>query len=174
MSSDQHGTSAPTGPAPDDTPTGSLMISSSDITSTGVTGTGNTPHGGVGRHAAAPDSGERGRLEIADVVIERVARAATGEVAHVGGAARRVLGLPTGREDGEGAPQVSATVTGDLATVAVRLSVTYPASVRDTTEAVRAHVRERVAALTELTVSRVDISVTALNRTSAPTGRVIA
>ena len=43
-----------------------------------------------------------------------------------------------------------------------------------TTDAVRDHVRERVHALTALTVTRVDISVAALTSARTATGRVIA
>ncbi len=152
-------------PAPDDTETGPMRL---------VTTTATTPT--PGRHAAPESTGERGSLSIAEVVVEKVAAAAAGEVDHVGGAARRVLGVPTGREGGDGPPRVSATVNGQLATLEVRMSVVYPASVRAVTEATRAHLRDRVEALTELTVSRVDISVAAL--TGADTGgsgtRVIA
>lgn len=65
-------------------------------------------------------------------------------------------------------------MSGDVVALELRLSVTYPASVRATTEAVREHVRDRVHALTELTVSRVDIAVAALAATRAPSGRVVA
>lgn len=150
-----------------------------DATSTGpmrlVTTTVNTPRQAVGRHAAPEDAAERGALTIDDVVVEKVAVAATGEVEHVGGAVRRVLGVPTGREDGDGAPRVSAKVSGEVVALEVRLSVSYPASVRGVTGAVRAHVRDRVHALTDLTVSRVDISVASLTgTTSAGTKRVVA
>ena len=155
-------------PYDDDTPTGSIRL---------VTTTVNTPDRAVGRHAAADESGDdRGRLEIANVVVEKVAIAAAGEIDQVGGVARRVLGVPAGRDDGEGRPQVSAKVTGQVASLDVRLTVMYPASVRATTEAVRDRVRDRVYAITEITVSRVDIAVTALpagGQKPAP-GRVIA
>ena len=148
-----------------------------------VTTTVSTPRRDTGRHAA-PDTGsdsadgpgpdDRGSLSIADVVVQKVATVAATEIDGVGGAARRVLGVPTSSEDGDGRPRVSASVRGGVAALEVRLSVVYPASVRRTTEAVRAHLRDRVEALTELTVSRVDIDVVALTRESAPTVRVIA
>ncbi len=168
--SSESGSGAASPPTDDDTPTASMPI-----VTTSVTSTANTPDVQVGRHAAADDSGDdRGRLAIADVVVEKVATAAAGEIAHVGGSARRVLGVPTGRDTAQQRPQVSATVSGQIAALDVRLSVTYPASVRATTEAVRSHLRERVQALTELTVSRVDITISALTAAStAPAGRVI-
>lgn len=139
--------SPPSSPPADDTPTGRFTLDT---------------------------AGERGTLTIGDAVVEKTATVAAGEVAGVGGAARRVLGVPTGSDDGDGRPRVSARVTGQTAALDVRLTVAYPASVRDTTEAVRAHVRDRVHALTELTVSRVDVTVAALTSTTAGTRRVIA
>ena len=136
-----------------------------------VTTTANTPSPGVGRHAATDagaDAGDdRGSLSIADVVVEKVATAAAGEVEGVGGAARRVLGVPTGRDSGDGSPQVSARVAGSVAALDVRLTVSYPASVRQVTEAAREHIADRVRALTELEVSRVDIDVAALTTSGA-------
>ncbi|GLZ48921.1 hypothetical protein Acsp06_51060 [Actinomycetospora sp. NBRC 106375] len=150
-----------------------------------VTTTVNTPSPTSGRHAApddvtsdsaaSGDAGGRGTLSIEDVVVEKVATAAAAEVEHVGGAVRRVLGVATGREDGDGRPRVSARVSGEVAALEIRLAVAYPASVRATTEAVRAHVRDRVHALTELTVTRVDITVAALTATTpASSKRVVA
>lgn len=141
-----------------------------------VTTTVNTPSQNSGRHAAPDSAGdstdddaaERGALNIDDVVVEKVATAAACEIEHVGGAARRVLGVPTGRETGDGRPRVSAKVSGQVTSLEVRLAVAYPASVRATTEAVRAHVRDRVHVLTELSVTRVDITVAALTSTKAP------
>lgn len=139
-----------------------------------VTSTANTPTSGTGRHAAEESAAERGTLAIDDAVVEKVAIAAAGEVDGVGGAARRVLGVPTGRDDGDGRPRATARVRGETAALHLRLTVAYPASVRGTTEAVRAHVRERVQALTELTVTRVDISVAALTADAVSTRRVIS
>ncbi|GLZ53489.1 Asp23/Gls24 family envelope stress response protein [Actinomycetospora sp. NBRC 106378] len=180
MSSPSGPRAARPGPEPDDTPTG--QFSTAPPTRAGfspvtekVTSTANTPTPGTGRHAAdAPEAAERGSLSIEDVVVEKVAVAAAAEIDGVGGAARRVLGVPTGRDDGDGRPRASARVSGQTAAVEVRLTVAYPASVRETTEAVRAHVRDRVEALTELSVARVDISVAALTRGTSVTRRVIA
>jgi len=166
-------------PPPDDTPTGQVPVTPPapagfvPVTER-VTSTANTPTPGIGRHAAEEPTGERGALTIEDVVVEKVAVAAAGEIDGVGGAARRVLGVSTGSNDGDGRPRASARVSGETATLEVRLTVAYPASVRDTTEAVRAHVRDRVEALTDLTVTRVDISVAALTAGKVSTGRVVS
>ena len=135
-----------------------------------------------GRHAV-PDTtldttldtaSDRGSLTIADEVVEKIAGAAAGEVEHVGGAARRVLGMTATRQDGSGPPRVSARVVGEIAALDVRLSVHYPASVRAVTEEVRARLRNRVQALTGLTVSRVDVSVAALTRDTPTSRRVVS
>ncbi|WP_328309705.1 Asp23/Gls24 family envelope stress response protein [Actinomycetospora sp. NBC_00405] len=160
-------------PRADETPTGQMRL---------VTTTVDPRSPSAGRHAAPEghgdsttgDAAERGSLTIDDVVVEKVATAAAAQVEHVGGAARRVLGVATGREDGDGRPRVSAKVSGQVTTLEVRLAVAYPASVRATTEAVRAHVRDRVQALTALTVTRVDITVAALTATRTSGKRVVA
>jgi hypothetical protein len=119
---DDSGPSHAAGPDPDDSPTGRFVP-----LTTRVTSTANTPSpGAVGRHAAAEPAGERGNLAIEDTVVEKVAIAAAGEVDGVGGAARRVLGVPTGGDDGDGRPRVSARVTGQTVALEVRLTVTYP------------------------------------------------
>lgn len=159
---DSTGADLSDGPAPDDSPTGEMRLATTTVRS---------PASGVGRHAAPEAAGDRGTLAIADVVVEKVARTAAGEVDDVGGAARRVLGVPTGRDDGDGRPRVSARVSGQVVALEVRLTVAYPASVRAVTENVRAHLTDRVHALTELTVSRVDVSVAALTRAESATGK---
>lgn len=152
----------PRGPEADDSPTGTIDM--------GATA--------AGRHAAPDDSADRGTTRVEDVVVEKIAAVAAGEVEHVGGAARRVLGVPTGREQGDGRPRVTARVSADVVSLDVRLSIVYPASVRAVSQAVRAHVTERVEALTALRVNRVELAVAALTGadtgTAASTGRVVA
>ncbi|QFU88252.1 Asp23/Gls24 family envelope stress response protein [Amycolatopsis sp. YIM 10] len=102
-------------------------------------------------------TGERGTLTIEDRVVERIAAQA---VTEVDGA-------------GEDRPaKVRARVTGESATLDVRLSISYPLSVASTTESARQHLRRRVGELAGVTVSRVDITVTALRSRAAGTGRV--
>ncbi len=108
---------------------------------------------------------DRGELTIADQVVEKIAATALGEVDQIGGAARRVLGVPLGSTDPGRLPQVRAQINGSVVTVAARCSVTYPTPVGRVTEQARAHLIERVGGLTGLIVAQVDITVTAL-----PTG----
>ncbi|WP_410667961.1 Asp23/Gls24 family envelope stress response protein [Amycolatopsis sp. cmx-4-68] len=105
---------------------------------------------------------ERGRTTIADRGVERIAVRAVTEAAGVGGAATRVLGVAIGAESLANDAEVTAKVSGDTATLDVRLSVAYPAPVAKTTEAARRHLILRIGELTGLTVSRVDITVTSL------------
>ncbi|MEA5363002.1 Asp23/Gls24 family envelope stress response protein [Amycolatopsis sp., V23-08] len=116
---------------------------------------------------------DRGTLTIADSAVERIAAHAVTEVDGVGGAATRVLGVAVGGETLDRSAKVTATVTGGTATLAVRLSVGYPQSVRKTTETTRDHLTRRVGDLTGLSVERVDITVTALHTETAETRRVL-
>jgi uncharacterized alkaline shock family protein YloU len=113
---------------------------------------------------------DRGEVSIADQVVEKIAATALGEVDQIGGAARRVLGVPLGSTDPERLPQVTARVNGSVVTVTAHCSVTYPAPVGRVTEQARAHLVDRVDALTGLNVAQVDITVTALS-TDTPSSR---
>jgi uncharacterized alkaline shock family protein YloU len=112
----------------------------------------------------------RGRTEIADRVLAKIASRALTEVDEAGGAARRVLGVPLGRDSMEGTPWVTAKVDGGLATLRMRISVAYPAPVREVTRHLRELVRTRVGELTGLDVREVDIDVSRLLPTE-PSGR---
>ncbi|MET8846035.1 Asp23/Gls24 family envelope stress response protein [Amycolatopsis sp. NPDC004625] len=123
--------------------------------------------------APAPsDVGERGALTIGDTAVERIATTAVTEVDGIGGTAARVLGVAVGSEDPDRSAKVTATVAGDTASLTVRLSISYPQSVLQTTDAVREHLIRRVHELTGLAVERVDITVTALYSAHAATRRV--
>ncbi|MFD5245700.1 Asp23/Gls24 family envelope stress response protein [Amycolatopsis sp. NPDC058340] len=122
--------------------------------------------------AAAPGTDGRGGLTVADGAVERIAARAITELEGVGGAASRVLGIAVGGEDLDQGAKVSAHVTGSTTTLDVRLSVKYPLSVRATTETVREHLIRRVGGLSGLTVTRVDITVTALHSAETETRRV--
>jgi uncharacterized alkaline shock family protein YloU len=76
--------------------------------------------------------------------------------------------VPLGRQRADTAARVSARVDGQLATVTVRLSVTYPAPIRQVTRRVRDHITARVTELTGLDVRQVDIDVAALTSPLPP------
>ncbi|GAA3029126.1 Asp23/Gls24 family envelope stress response protein [Actinokineospora globicatena] len=115
------------------------------------------------------EPGERGRLTISDGVVARIAARLAAEVHGVGGSAHRLLGVTVGSER---AVQVDATVTGSSVALVVRLSITYPMSVRRAAEDVRGHLARRIRVLTGLTVSRVEVTVTALHSAARAVGRV--
>ncbi|ANN17203.1 hypothetical protein SD37_17170 [Amycolatopsis orientalis] len=121
---------------------------------------------------APADAGDRGILTISDSTVQRIAAHAVTEVDGVGGAASRVLGVAVGGEDIDNSAKVTAKVSGGTASLDVRISISYPMSVSRTTENARRHLMRRVEEFTGLTVSRVDITVTALHTATAETRRV--
>ena len=126
----------------------------------------------VGRHHLLDPPEDRGATTIADRVIEAMAARVTRDEPGVGGAARRVLGVAVTGEDTDRAPRVEATVAGDVVSLRVRLSVTYPAPVHTVTDRVRHRLIDRIGELTGKKVAMVDLDVAALHRPTTP-GRVI-
>lgn len=124
------------------------------------------------RHHLSDPADDRGRTTIEDRVIEAMAARITAEEPAVGGAARRVLGVAVTGEDAEHAPRVEATVAGEVVSLRVRLSVTYPQPVHTVTDRVRHRLIDRLTELTGKRIEMVDIVVAALHRPSTP-GRVI-
>jgi uncharacterized alkaline shock family protein YloU len=112
----------------------------------------------------------RGRTQIADRVLTKIATHTLTEIQDTGGAARRLLGIRLGHDSLESTPWVTAKVDGDLATLRIRTSVAYPAPVREVTRHLRELVQTRVGELTGLDVREVDIDVTRLLPTEQ-TGR---
>lgn len=125
-----------------------------------------------GRHRLEDSASARGETTIADRVVEAMAARIASEEPDIGGAARRVLGVAVAGEDSDQAPRVEAVVAGDVVSLRLRLSVTYPAPVQAVTERVRQRLTERIRELTGKTVAVVDISVVALHRPSRP-GRTV-
>lgn len=142
-------------PPPDDTPTRSID-----------TGTG-TADASAG---TAPE--DRGRVDVADQVVQKIALGALEETEGVGGSTGTV-GRMLGRDDADGHPRVEATVSGQWARIDARISVAYPSPVAAVCDRARAHVVRQVEALTGLSVARVDVVVTALTVPGAarPAGR---
>jgi len=122
--------------------------------------------------ATLTPAAERGVTTVADRTVERIAAHILSEVDNVGGSARRMLGIAVGSAEPDGDAIVTAAVNDLSVALTVRLSVTYPASVRATTRAARAHLMARIPELTGLTVSRVDITVTALPSDATTVRRV--
>lgn len=117
-------------------------------------------------HADGQDTGPGndlpGRTTLADRAVERTAIQAITEIADVGGTTHWMLGDTLSGPAEERSAQVNATVDNTTASLHVRLSIAYPASVAQTTQQVRAHLIRRLHELTGLAVTRVDITVTTL------------
>jgi uncharacterized alkaline shock family protein YloU len=123
-------------------------------------------------HPGGPGHDLPGRTTLADRAVERTASQAITELADVSGTAHWMLGDPMNMAAEERSAQVRATVDDTTAELHVRLSIAYPASVARTTEQVRAHLIRRLHELTGLSVTRVDITVTALYLTRPGPRRV--
>lgn len=113
---------------------------------------------------AADEPRFRGRLVLADKVVEKVAGQAASEVADAGGHSGGLLGIG-GHGDLDARPKVDAALSRDYVDLKISLAVSYPTSIREATQQVRDHVSERVESLTGVRVHRVDIDVTALTVT---------
>jgi uncharacterized alkaline shock family protein YloU len=125
---------------------------------------------GGGPDATPPE--ERGRLTVADRVVERVAGYAAAQVDGAAAAPRRLLGIPVGEARADAEAAVRATVDGRVATVAATIAVAWPQSVRRVTEALRARVREDVRRITDVEVAHVDVDVVDFATAAAPARRV--
>jgi uncharacterized alkaline shock family protein YloU len=120
--------------------------------------------------ASAPGRNELGLISINDRVVEKMAARAAIEIPDAGAAASRFLGRSMAGASALGArqtsltalPKASADVDGSLVNLDLSISVRWPASVPEVTDAVRENIRRRVGELAGLTVSEVSISVTAL------------
>lgn len=115
---------------------------------------------------------EVGAITIQDRVVEKLAARAAWEVPDAGAAAPRVLGrslrgasaIGVRGTDLASIPKATARIDGSFVVVDVELSVRWPCSIPQVTEAVREHVRQRVGELTALNVAEVNIYVTDLVR----------
>lgn len=111
-------------------------------------------------HAAARRAApaDRGRLVLADKVVEKVAGQAAAEVPGVLGREGGVLGVGA-HATTTARPSVDVDLSRDSADIAISAGVAYPASIRRVTAELRDHVAGRVQALTGVTVHRVDVDV---------------
>lgn len=106
---------------------------------------------------------QRGTLDIAPRVVERIAQ----------GAAARVPGVrPVSRRVGADRVQADARVLGDAASVHLQVAVGYPSPVRETCRQVRTAVVGEVRRLTGIEVTRLDVQVAELQHRPGGTRRV--
>jgi uncharacterized alkaline shock family protein YloU len=139
----------------------------------------------AGRHAAAPppddagellpelpEPGERGRLTIAEKVVERVAGYAVTQVDGASAAPRRLLGMTVGDARPDAEASVTAQVDGHAATVEASVAITWPNPVRVVADRLRAAIRHDVALMTDVQVAQVDLDVVSFAAAATPARRV--
>ena len=115
---------------------------------------------------------ERGRLTVADRVVEKVAGHAVTLVTDAAAAPRRVLGVNVGHARPEGAASVHAQVQAEIASVQATIAVRWPMSVQKVADAVRERIRSEVTTITGVRVDHVDVEVVSLTLPEAAEPRV--
>jgi len=115
----------------------------------------------------AADARRRGRLVLAERVIEKIASQAATEVASTAGRSGGFLGIGAS-DDATARPKVDVTLSAESADLALAVGIAYPGSIRRATQELRDHVTERVETLTGVDVRRVDIDVSFLALTEGP------
>ncbi len=101
----------------------------------------------------------RGETTIAPLVVEKIASQAATEVDGVGGVVRTGLGRLLPWVSSDSSAPAAADVHQDTVTVDLTVNVRYPEPVGRVTGNVRDRVTERLAALTGLTATEVNIVV---------------
>ena len=114
----------------------------------------------------------RGRLVLAERVIEKIAAQAATEVASTAGRSGGFLGLGA-ETDATARPKVDVALSVESADLALAVGIAYPGSIRRATQELRDHVTERVETLTGVDVRRVDIDVTFLALTDGPARKAL-
>ena len=122
---------------------------------------------GAGRHSTRAE--DRGRTSLSGKVVEKTVARAALEVDHVHGVSG---GIATTVFNTDPAVDVRATIDGHLVQLRVKVEVDYPVSLRAVTRELRRHVSDRVRQLCELTVTDVDVQVTALRQDTEQVRRV--
>jgi uncharacterized alkaline shock family protein YloU len=127
---------------------------------------------GLGQQAGrtADEEPSRGRTTLNDRVVDKIAAQAALEVDHVHGASPGIAGSVFNADPTVG---VTTAIDGHLAQLRLIVEVDYPISLRDVTRQLRRHVSERVRQLCDITVTDVDIRVTALRTATEPARRVL-
>ena len=114
---------------------------------------------------------QRGETDIRPAALAHVAERVGHEVPGVHGVqGNRILAI--GSDDRRRIQATADVLSGRRVKLALTVGVDYPAPVRQTLDAVRAHVIERVEALTGYHVARLDLDVSELSRVK-PRRRVL-
>ncbi|HEY5821280.1 MAG TPA: Asp23/Gls24 family envelope stress response protein [Propionibacteriaceae bacterium] len=104
------------------------------------------------------EAARRGRLVLADKVIEKIAGQAAAEIGAAHGRSGGLLGIGA-ESDSQARPNVDVDLGSDSADLAISVGIAYPGSIRQATQQIREHVTQRVENLTGVRVRRVDIDV---------------
>lgn len=107
----------------------------------------------------------RGRLVISQHVMEQMASQVASEIIQAGGTSGGILGIGA-HPDLAARPAAKVELSGQQASVSLDIVLGYPTPLAATTDRVRHHVMTKVAALTGVEVTRVDIDVTGLHLTT--------
>ena len=116
---------------------------------------------------AAAEMRRRGRLVLADRVVQKIASQAAAEVAATAGRSGGFLGIRA-ETDAGARPRVDVTLSVDSADLSLAVGIAYPGSIRRATQELRDHVTERVETLTGVDVRRVDIDAKFLAVSEGP------
>ncbi|WP_314035587.1 Asp23/Gls24 family envelope stress response protein [Dietzia sp. CH92] len=128
------------------------------------------PGAGPGRWSATQTPvEERGVTTIPAGVVARIAEQVASEHPRVGGSAGGVLGLRA-RRDFDARPTAECDLYGAVAVLRLDVGVAFPVDLVETCRDLRAHVRDRVGALTGLEVGRLDVTISWLNPATGTRG----
>lgn len=133
--------------------------------------TGSRPHDEVSRLNAEQreEMGTRGSLEMKDRAVERIAEAATLEVAGVALATNTTsLSTSLGKALGRAYPRVDVHVAGRRVRAHVEIVTLWPHPAAQIAAAVREHVSDRLHVLANLDVDAVQVDVTRVIRPRTP------
>lgn len=115
---------------------------------------------------AVPDVADRGRLEIADRVVETIATHAASSVTGV-----VPSGSAFGKVVGQRLPKASSQVRGEYARVSVDIAVAWPHPLSAVAQQVRAAVSSQIHQIAGLNLSAVDVTVARVEVATAPPAR---
>lgn len=130
-----------------------------------ASGTTDTSGAGAVRSSDAPPRAAltgRGKTVISQHVMERMTSQVASEVTHAGGTSGGLLGIGS-HTDLSARPDAKVELSGQQASILLKIVLDYPAPLAATTDRVRRHVVTKVQQLTGVEVTRVDIDVTALH-----------
>ena len=120
----------------------------------------------VGSPSAAADMEQRGRLHVADRVIERIATHAAVQidgVTRTGSGLDKVVGLDL--------PRADSTVAGDQVRLSIDIAIGWPHGAGEVARSVRHEVTRQVGNLTGLNVAAVHVNVARFASSEGSTAR---